>query len=231
MEPAIILDNIPFKANVEALMKQMHVQPDTSDAEDLQKMVDEAERIARPKTMYALRFIDSKDDDGVVVEGTRFSSRVLRVNLDKAERVFLYIATCGRELDDWAHSIDDPLFQYWAEGIKIQALGAASQALSQHLIDTYQPGKTSDMNPGSLVDWPLKEQRPLFRSLGDPAAAIGVELTPSCLMVPNKSVSGIRFPTEETFASCMLCPRPDCPNRRAPHDPALFEQKYRKQAG
>ncbi len=62
-------------------------------------------------------------------------------------------------------------------------------------------------------------------------AAIGVELTPSFLMVPNKSVSGLRFPTEENWASCMLCPRPDCPNRRAPHDPELFERKYRKQAG
>ncbi|NLG50134.1 MAG: vitamin B12 dependent methionine synthase [Chloroflexi bacterium] len=230
MEPVIVLDNIPFQADIEALMKQMHVQPDTSDAEDMQKMVAEVERIARPKAMYALRFIDSKDDDGVVVEGTRFSSRVLRVNLDKAERVFLYIATCGRELDDWAHTLDDPLHQFWAEAIKIQALGAASRMLTQHLTDTYQPGKTSDMNPGSLADWPLREQRPLFRSLGDPFATIGVELTASCLMVPNKSVSGIRFPTEESFASCMLCPRPECPNRRAPHDPVLFEQKYRKQA-
>lgn len=230
MEPVIVLDHIPFEADLEVLLKQMHIQPDTPDAEDLQRLVAEAERVTRPKAMYALRFIGSKDDDGVVLDGDiRFTSRVLRVNLDKAQRVFLYIATCGRELDDWSHTIDDPLFQYWAEAIKIQALGAASRALNQHLMDTYQPGKTSDMNPGSLADWPLKEQRPLFRALGDPSATIGVELTPSCLMVPNKSVSGLRFPTEETFQSCMLCPRPDCPGRRAPYDPELFAQKYRKQ--
>ena len=46
-------------------------------------------------------------------------------------------------------------------------------------------------------------------------------------MVPTKSVSGILFPAEETFASCQLCPRDDCPNRRAPYDPELFERKYR----
>ena len=57
--------------------------------------------------------------------------------------------------------------------------------------------------------------------------AIGVKLTESYLMEPNKSVSGIRFPTEERFESCMLCPRQDCPGRRSAYDPELYDQKYR----
>ena len=83
------------------------------------------------------------------------------------------------------------------------------------------------MNPGSLPDWPIQQQRPLFQLLGDPNTAIGVELTASYLMEPNKSVSGIRFPTEERFESCMLCPRQDCPGRRSAYDPELYDQKYR----
>ncbi len=66
----------------------------------------------------------------------------------------------------------------------------------------------------------------LFALLGDVRSAIGVELTDSLLMVPRKSVSGILFVAEETFASCQLCPRQDCPNRRAPYDAGLFERKY-----
>jgi predicted transcriptional regulator len=46
-------------------------------------------------------------------------------------------------------------------------------------------------------------------------------------MVPSKSVSGILFPTEQTFASCQLCPREGCPSRQAPYDPALYDKKYR----
>ncbi len=46
-------------------------------------------------------------------------------------------------------------------------------------------------------------------------------------MVPTKSVSGILFPAEESFASCQLCPRENCPNRRAPYDPELFDRKFR----
>ena len=45
------------------------------------------------------------------------------------------------------------------------------------------------MNPGSLADWPMREQRPLFGLLGDTDAAIGVELMESYLMRPTKSVS------------------------------------------
>ena len=56
--------------------------------------------------------------------------------------------------------------------------------------------------------------------------AIGVCLTDSMLMVPNKSVSGIRFPTEAAFESCQLCPRQGCPGRRAVYDPDLYDSKY-----
>ena len=58
---------------------------------------------------------------------------------------------------------------------------------------------------------------------------LGVRLTDSLLMIPSKSVSGIRFPTEQTFASCQLCPRAGCPSRQAPYDATLYDKKYRVQ--
>ena len=82
------------------------------------------------------------------------------------------------------------------------------------------------MNPGSLADWPLEEQRHLFRLLGEPRKAIGVELTESFLMVPIKSVSGLRFPSGAHYENCQLCPRDPCPGRRAPYDPDLYERRY-----
>ena len=86
------------------------------------------------------------------------------------------------------------------------------------------------MNPGSLADWPLEQQAELFEVLGDVRGAVGVELTESCLMIPIKSVSGIRFSTEVQFENCQLCPRDVCPGRRAPYDPELHERKYSKKA-
>jgi len=50
-----------------------------------------------------------------------------------------------------------------------------------------------------------------------------VELTDSFLMKPNKTVSGIVFPTEEDFRSCQVCRRADCPSRSAAFDAHLWD--------
>jgi len=44
-----------------------------------------------------------------------------------------------------------------------------------------------------------------LRIPGDVQGSIGVALTDSCLMVPNKSVSGIFYPSVSGFESCQLC--------------------------
>ncbi|MFH1086037.1 MAG: vitamin B12 dependent methionine synthase [Chloroflexota bacterium] len=225
---AIVLDAIPFQPELAPLLEWLHVKPDDPMADDLRALVAEAQAVARPQATYGLAYVADKSDDGVVIEGVAFSSRVLRVNLERCYHVFPYLATCGTELNDHLRILaaDDVLLQFWGEAIKQAALGAAMAAFSGDLAARFSPGQTSAMNPGSLQDWPLRQQIPLFQLFGETAAQIGITLTPSCLMEPNKTVSGIRFPTEESFASCQLCPREGCPGRRAPFEPDLYERKY-----
>ena len=222
----VILDNIPFQVDIGSLMAELHMKQDGRHAGEVQRLAQDAQSIARPKALYKIAFIEAKDTRTVVVDGVTFTSRVLRVNLESAQRVFPFVATCGMELEDWARSHGDVLHRFWAETINEMALRVAIAALHEHLEQTLRPGPTSTMNPGSLEDWPLQEQRALFALLGDPRESIGVRLTDSLLMVPVKSVSGILFPTEESFASCQLCPRETCPGRRAPYDPDLYDAKY-----
>ena len=228
MDP-IILDKIPFLIDEDDLLKRLHVDAGCSDAVVAQRLAAEAAAVARPRGLYGPAYVESRDEDSVVIEGITFRSRVLRVNLEGTYRVFPYVATCGTELDEWSNGLRDVMERFWADTIKLMALGAATAALSRHLKERYRPGKTADMNPGSLADWPLSEQRALFAVLADPAKSIGVELTDSFLLVPIKSVSGIRFPTEVDFASCQLCPRKGCPGRRAPYDENLLRTKYARQ--
>ena len=223
----IVLDNISFQPKLDSLMKAFHIREGSSSATKLECIAADAQAVAKPKAVYKVAFIESKGDDYVVVDGITLTSRVLRVNLEQVHRVFPYVATCGTEMDEWSSSIDDTLESYWADKIKEMALRSAMQALSGHLQDRFRPGRMSRMNPGSLTDWPLQEQRKLFALLGDPKDAIGVQLTESLIMVPLKSVSGISFPAEADFASCQLCPREDCPGRRAPYDATLYDRKYR----
>jgi hypothetical protein len=222
-----ILDEITFKPNTAALEKRLRIKPGSPYVQELQQLVDAAISLAKPKVIYRAALINEKNEDKVIIDGITFSSRVLAVNLAKAHRVFAYVATCGTELGAWAHSIDDMVMSFWAEAIKEEALRAATATMNKHLTACYDLGKTATMNPGSLPNWPIQQQRPLFQLLGNPHSAIGVELTESYLMEPNKSVSGIRFPTEERFESCMLCPRQDCPHRRSAYNPELYDRKYR----
>lgn len=193
---------------------------------ELMELVTEAESIGKPKGFYRPAYIDAKGEDYVEIEGQRFQSRVMRINLEPAHRVFLYTATCGIELEQWSNTKTDPLHQFWADAIKVESLTIAFDTMNKHIVQSYHPGKSAVMSPGSLSDWPITEQRKLFALLGDTQQSVGVQLTESMLMVPTKSISGIRFPTEVDFQSCALCPREVCSGRRAPYDPELYTRKY-----
>ena len=222
----VVLDNIPFRPELDGLLRRLHVSEGAGDAARVAELAAQAEAVGRPKALCKVAYVESKDDDSVVIGGIRFTSRVLRVNLDAVHRVFAFVATCGMELETWSQSIADPLEQYWADAIRAAALGEAHGALDAHIAERYRPGDTSTMNPGSLSDWPIEQQRPLFELLGRGPDLIGVHLTDSYLMIPRKSVSGVRFPTETRFESCQLCPRENCPGRRAPYDKDLYRRKY-----
>ncbi|MFC1539097.1 vitamin B12 dependent-methionine synthase activation domain-containing protein [Candidatus Latescibacterota bacterium] len=221
-----IIDTMSFEIHSASLMNKLHIEEENDDAIALNRLIHEARSIGKPKAIYRIANIESRGEDYVVVEGKTLSSRVLKVNLEHAHRIFCYAVTCGMELDEWSESVMGVLEKFWIDSIKETVLRNAYDIFTAHLIETYNLGKTSTMSPGSLEDWPLREQRILFSILGDTKAAIGLELTESFLMIPTKSVSGIRFATEEHFESCLLCSRERCPGRRAKYDEELYERKY-----
>ncbi len=223
-----IIEDIPFELNIDSLMKRLRVKAESRYADDLLALVHDAQAIVKPKALFKTVYIEAKYDDRVVINGIELKSRVLMVNIEDAHRIFPFVATSGMEIEDWARSIDDLMKSFWAESIKDIALFSAIKALNKHIDEYFSPGLTSRMSPGSLKDWPIQEQRTLFTILGDTKESIGVRLTSSLMMVPTKSVSGILFPTEVSFESCQLCPREDCPGRRAPYDKDLYDREYRK---
>jgi hypothetical protein len=108
--------------------------------------------------------------------------------------------------------------------VKTVVVSRAFKYLQTHLAEKYRIPKMSSISPGRLDEWPIDQQRELFRVFGDNIDRIGVSHTKTCLMVPVKTVSGFLFPSEEGFESCQLCQRKKCMERRAAFDPALAEQ-------
>lgn len=224
------LIDIPFELDLVSIAKTVHIEPDSPDGRTLRDLVENAGRMARPKALYTEAFIDAKGGETVTVDGITFVSRMLRANLEPAERVFPFIATCGHEMDKADLPVGDFLVEFWWDAIKAVLLGSAIRHLNKHLKQRYALGKTASMSPGSGdVDvWPIEQQAELFALLGDVKAQIGVELTESFLMKPNKTVSGICFASEVDFRTCQVCHRKDCPSRTAPFDPHLGDLQQRR---
>jgi len=229
----VILDQIPFKPDKKELLSELHIRENSplswqvEAMREIEAMLEQAQKIARPKAIYHSALVEHIGNEEVLLDGIKFKSRILRVNLENVHQVFAYVTSCGREIYEWALSFDNPLDRFWTDAIMGAALVNAREALDAHLRKRYhyQPGAMAAMNPGSLDDWPITEQIPLFGLLGNVSEAIGVTLTDSLLMVPIKSVSGVYFPTESGYSDCQLCPREKCPNRRAVYDPDLFAEK------
>jgi hypothetical protein len=218
------LVEIPFDLDPAALRDKTHVATESDVVAEFNALVEHVRTVARPKALYRECFVEARGSDTITIGGVKFESLVLRRNLEGVERVFPYVATCGREADGVLTDSGDFVKSFWLDGIKTALLSAAREHLTEHLARHYALGEAATMNPGSgdSTMWPIEQQRQLFALLGDVKGETGVELTESFLMIPNKTVSGIRFPTEVDFRSCQLCHRADCPSRAAPFDQALW---------
>jgi len=187
--------------------------------------------LRKPNPLYQqrqfIRFAISsqKREDAITIDGRSLKSRVLRKNLNNVERVFPYVVTIGNRLEKKMRAYNDLLKKYYLDTIGNVALTATQKYLKDQLRSRYALDGMSCMSPGSLKDWAIEEQRSLFSILGDVESSIGVSLNETLVMIPNKSLSGIYFPTEIPFYSCQLCQRENCTTRKAPYDETLT-RKY-----
>ncbi|MCM8768555.1 MAG: vitamin B12 dependent methionine synthase [Candidatus Omnitrophica bacterium] len=223
-----VFPEIKFSLDRAALLKKVRIDPESEQAGEILALAEQVEKIARPKALYAVAYVEEKREETVRIDKITFTSRVLSVNLKKVNRVFPYICTCGSEIDQAGMGGNDVLLRFWVEAIKEMALASARTFLANHLQKSYGLNSLAFMSPGhSAKDvWPIEQQKLLFSLLGDVKGLIGVELTSSCLMLPTKTVSGIFFPTRIDYQACRLCQRENCPGRVVAYD-ASFARSYR----
>lgn len=178
-----------------------------------------------PQSIHAEAFITSHEkheSSRVTVEGTTFEGKILK-RLADVHRVLPYISTCGTGLEDIDLSTYDFLAPYWVDTLKTRALQAAQSQLKHYVKEHYWLKRTNSLNPGSgNVDiWPIEQMHRLFNLLGGNEyviSEIGVRLTESSLMIPNKSIAGLLFDADFQYDSCAYCSRKNCPDRRVPQE-------------
>jgi hypothetical protein len=224
-----IFNSIPFQLNLDDFGKEFRLARKNSSL-DFQELLETAQSLISPKLLYKVGYVNHRENDRIEIEDVTFSSRVLSINLQKIGKVFPYLITIGRALEDRASSLGNLLEQYYLENIGDVALRSIKTYLESQIREKFGIKTLSSMSPGSLEDWPITEQKPLFSLFGSELASTGIRLTEKMLMIPRKSISGILFPTEVTFSSCKLCPRKNCPARKALYDENLM-RKYRLSDG
>lgn len=224
MNQPIIIDDIKPSVSAVSLAKRLHVEKGSEDYTALMGFVNKAEEIAVPKAAYTTSFIEEHGVEYVVIDGIKIYGKVICHNLKDVYRIFPYLVTCGQEIEQWSKTVDDLLYAYWVDHIKQDILGNSIKAFRTRIKQRLQLGKTAEMNPGSLPDFPLAQQNNLFMFLNNASEQIGVELTGSLLMVPSKTVSGLLFETSSAYTNCALCLRQNCEGRKAPFDSVLYRK-------
>jgi hypothetical protein len=146
--------------------------------------------------------------------------KIVAGQMKRTRRVAVFAVTIGDRLEDAARERllgDDPIGGFVLDTLASLAADAAAEHLQRRLRDAIAPGgwtNTNRYSPG-YCGWPVDEQRKLFDWLPDDAG--GIRLSPTALMHPLKSVSGIVGLGPDVVCHpypCDFCNQRDCIMRR-----------------
>jgi len=178
--------------------------------------------LVEPSYSYVIRDINSVRGSRVFIEGSvTFRSNVIARLLEDCQKVAVFVLTVGGRLGEVVRQLS-------GDGLMVQAavLDAIGSDTAETLAHVVQDivGKEAEadglgisqrFSPG-YCDWRVSQQRMVFRAMGSDTA--GVRLTDGCLMIPQKSISGIIGigPADkvESYNPCLTCKKRDCEGRR-----------------
>ena len=174
--------------------------------------------LAKPVACFKESRVDEVGPDYVMIDGVQFHGKFIADRLRRVKTVYPYVASCGTELDRWGRDCGDLLLEYCYDDIRQSAIKPVLETVHKTIMNQYGAYKLSSLNPGSIPQWPITEQKSLFQLLGSVFEKVGVRLDKTMLMYPLKSVSGILFESEEGYCNCKICSRQNCPGRREDMD-------------
>lgn len=161
----------------------------------LLRSLDDCRRLIKPAVLYTAKpIVHAKNSSLVLKDNISFIGRRLSRAMRKCTDATLFIATVGNTFD---RRVKDLMRKrQFSRAYIYDAIGSVAAEKTAELFQTVydekveKKGKTTTLrfSPG-YCDWSLEEQRKLFQVLD--STQIDVTLSPTCLMKPRKSVSGI----------------------------------------
>jgi hypothetical protein len=212
----------------EQIHRLVHLQPGHDGhrrwVEIVDQMLADTAKLLRPRGIYRIDPVISLTRHRVTLKsGVAFHGSV-GTFLAHSHLVATFVVTIGSALERLSRrwlKAGKPLHGLIADAIASEAAEATAAGL-QDEIRTWARARGLDITPRYSPGYcglSVQQQIPLFASL--PASRINVRLTPSCLMLPLKSVSGLigLGPADQVSPGgypCETCDHPECSQRRAP---------------
>ncbi len=185
--------------------------------------MENAHYLIEPSYSYVIRDIEWARGSIVFIEDSIiFKSQVIAQLLEQCEKVAVFLVTIGKHLEETACRLaKDGLI---LQATVLDAIGSDAvervadfvQGRMREAASAYGLVTSRRFSPG-YCDWDIGQQRMLFWAMNGDAA--GIHLTSECLMIPQKSISGIIGigsckSSVESYNPCGTCDKHDCVGRR-----------------
>lgn len=194
--------------------------PSARIAKSISQVIAQARSYLRPRGVYVVYPVTHLTAHSLQLGGVTISGKIGEF-LHRSEQVAVFVVTAGEEISKLSEAAakDGDAFSAWV----IDALGSwAAESAADALMQRIRPhlGEGQELSlrysPG-YCGMSIAQQRNLFQLV--PANAVEVTLTPSMLMRPLKSISGLvglapRDVVGQYHSPCELCPLARCPMRR-----------------
>jgi hypothetical protein len=209
--PTVITD---FQVSLEAahILEGQGIPPAQASASlvaGAQEVLGEAQALIVPAALYTILPVNDFEHKQVTLEnGTTLNGSLVARALAGATQVAIAVCTIGPALDERMSALfaaGDSLQAVALEGAGVAAIRQVSMQVGVRICDAATArGLSVGMraSPGQ-EGWSIQQQRLIFGLV--PTQEIGVQLTPSCLMLPQKSVSWVMGLGPEMRADSVPC--------------------------
>jgi hypothetical protein len=210
------------KDDVVRLLGRRNGGPRKRLSKRLDAILEDAAALVKPKVLYSTRKVKEVGKGRVTLEGgVSLRSRKLSKTLGACDTAAVFLATIGSDVDGVIEDLSNN--NKLSDASIYDAIGSVAV---EETVDDFQnrfdlalsdsrKSTTVRFSPG-YCDWSIEEQTKIFSVLDGGAA--GVSLSPSFLMNPRKSVSGVFGITSGRAGArphpCSMCSKESCIARR-----------------
>ena len=219
-----VIDPVPLKLDATELAGNLKPQ---KLGEEIVTLFEKARPLIEAKAVYTRIHVSRFENDLVYLEnGHALRGIVLADMLNNGQEIMPYVVTIGPKLENEISQENSLLHSYLLNKIGDYALHQALAYLRSLAAERLADGRgsVSEFSPGTGTGelFGIEQQKPLFQILDPATASVGVHLSPSLMMVPRKSESGVLAATPQEYIACAHCPR-QCESRSTP-----FVGKYQR---